>query len=93
MRQILQNLKTGATEVAEVPAPCVGAGQLLIRTTHTLVSAGTERMLVEFGRANLLDKARQQPDKVRQVLAKVRTDGLLTIFRPALLVCEARKFE
>jgi predicted dehydrogenase/threonine dehydrogenase-like Zn-dependent dehydrogenase len=78
MKQILQNLKTGVTEVAEVPAPCAGAGQLLIRTTHTLVSAGTERMLVEFGRANLLDKARQQPDKVRQVLDKVRTDGLLT---------------
>jgi predicted dehydrogenase/threonine dehydrogenase-like Zn-dependent dehydrogenase len=78
MRQILQNLKTGATEVAEVPAPCVGAGQLLIRTTHTLVSPGTERELVEFGKSNLLDKARQQPDKVRQVLDKVRTDGLLT---------------
>ena len=78
MKQILQNLRTGFTEVVEVPAPCVGAGQLLIRTTHTLVSAGTERMLVEFGRANLLDKARQQPDKVRQVLEKVRTDGLLT---------------
>ncbi len=78
MKQILQNLKTGVTEVAEVPAPCAGAGQLLIRTTRTLVSAGTERMLVEFGRANLLDKARQQPDKVRQVLDKVRTDGLLT---------------
>lgn len=78
MRQILQNLKTGVTEVAEVPAPCVGPGQLLIRTTHTLVSPGTERELVEFGRSNLLDKARQQPDKVRQVLDKVRTDGLLT---------------
>jgi predicted dehydrogenase/D-arabinose 1-dehydrogenase-like Zn-dependent alcohol dehydrogenase len=77
MRQILQNLKNGVTEVAEVPAPCVGAGELLIRTTHTLISAGTERMLVEFGRANLIDKARQQPDKVRQVLDKVRTDGLL----------------
>jgi hypothetical protein len=77
MRQILQNLKTGATEVAEVPAPRAEAGRLLIRTTHTLISAGTERMLVEFGRANLLDKARQQPDKVRQVLDKVRTDGLL----------------
>src|SRR5438105_7652028 len=78
MRQILQNLNTGATEVAEVPAPCVAAGQVLIRTTRTLVSAGTERMLVEFGKANLIDKARQQPDKVRQVLDKVRTDGLLT---------------
>lgn len=78
MRQILQNLKTGVTEVTEVPVPCAGAGQLLIRTTRTLISAGTERALVEFARANFLDKARQQPDKVRQVLDKVRTDGLLT---------------
>jgi len=78
MKQILQNLKTGATEVAELPAPRPGAGQLLIRTTQSLISAGTERLLVEFGKGNLIDKARQQPDKVRQVLDKVRTDGLLT---------------
>lgn len=76
MKQVLQNLKDGSTEVAEVPCPRVGAGQLLIRTTRTLVSAGTERMLVDFGKAGLIDKARQQPDKVRMVLDKVRTDGL-----------------
>ena len=76
MKQLLQSLKTGTTEVAELPAPRAAAGQLLIHTTHTLVSAGTERMLVEFGKANWLDKARQQPDKVRMVLEKVRTDGL-----------------
>lgn len=76
MKQILQSLKTGETEIANVPCPAVQAGQLLIRTTRSLVSAGTERMLVEFGKANLLDKARQQPDKVRQVLDKVKTDGL-----------------
>lgn len=52
-------------------------GYLLIRTSATLVSVGTERMLVEFGKANLIDKARQQPDKVRMVLDKVKTDGLL----------------
>ncbi|TVR56985.1 MAG: hypothetical protein EA420_19605 [Candidatus Competibacteraceae bacterium] len=50
MKQILQSLKTGATEVANVPCPAVQRGQLLIRTSHTLVSAGTERMLVEGGR-------------------------------------------
>ena len=76
MKQILQSLKTGATEVADVPCPAVRRGQLLIRTSHTLVSAGTERMLVEFGKANWIDKARQQPDKVRMVLDKIRTDGL-----------------
>lgn len=77
MKQVLQNLKDGSTEVADVPCPRVGAGQLLIRTISTLVSAGTERMLVDFGKASLIDKARQQPDKVRMVLDKVRSDGLL----------------
>jgi predicted dehydrogenase/threonine dehydrogenase-like Zn-dependent dehydrogenase len=77
VKQILQSLKTGATEVADVPCPAVQRGQLLVRTSRTLVSAGTERMLVDFGKANWLDKARQQPDKVRMVLDKVRTDGLV----------------
>jgi predicted dehydrogenase/threonine dehydrogenase-like Zn-dependent dehydrogenase len=77
MKQVLQDLKDGSTEVADVPTPRAGRGQLLIRSTHTLVSAGTERMLVEFGKASLIDKARQQPDKVRMVLDKVRTDGLM----------------
>ena len=76
MKQILQSLKTGATEVANVPAPASRRGHLLVRTTRTLVSAGTERMLVEFGKAGWIDKARQQPDKVRMVLDKIRTDGV-----------------
>jgi predicted dehydrogenase/threonine dehydrogenase-like Zn-dependent dehydrogenase len=77
MKQILENMKTGEIELADVPCPKPGPGQLLIRTTRSLVSAGTERMLLEFGKASLIDKARQQPDRVRQVLDKVRTDGLL----------------
>jgi predicted dehydrogenase/threonine dehydrogenase-like Zn-dependent dehydrogenase len=77
MKQLLQNLKTGETSVADIPAPGSRRGHLLIRTTRTLVSAGTERMLVDFGKAGWIDKARQQPDKVRMVLDKVRTDGLM----------------
>ncbi|MEE9926783.1 bi-domain-containing oxidoreductase [Microvirgula aerodenitrificans] len=77
MKQILQSLKTGVTEVAEVPCPSVQRGQVLIRSAQTLVSAGTERMLVEFGKASLIDKARQQPDKVKMVLDKMKTDGLV----------------
>ena len=76
MKQILQSLKSGGTEVAEVPIPALSSGQLLVQTTRTLVSAGTERMLVEFGKAGLLEKARQQPDKVRMVLNKIKTDGI-----------------
>lgn len=77
MKQILQSLKTGSIELVEAPAPACKAGHLLIATRRSLISAGTERMLVEFGQANLLAKARSQPDKVRQVLDKMRTDGLL----------------
>jgi predicted dehydrogenase/threonine dehydrogenase-like Zn-dependent dehydrogenase len=77
MKQILQHLRTGATEVADVPCPSVSSGQLLVRSTHSLISAGTERMLVDFGKASLLAKARQQPDKVRQVFEKIGTDGLM----------------
>lgn len=77
MRQIIQDLKDGKTLLEEVPAPEVKSGHILIRTSRSLVSLGTERMLIEFGRANLIDKARQQPDKVKQVLDKIRTDGLV----------------
>ncbi|MES2703161.1 MAG: bi-domain-containing oxidoreductase [Bacteroidota bacterium] len=76
MKQIIQSFKTGETVLEEVPAPKVRRGCVLIKTTRTLVSLGTERMLVEFGRANMLQKARQQPDKVKQVLSKIKTDGL-----------------
>ncbi|MCD6225319.1 MAG: bi-domain-containing oxidoreductase [Deltaproteobacteria bacterium] len=77
MKQIIQNLKTGETALENIPAPQVKAGHVLIQTSVSLVSAGTERMLVEFGKANLIDKARQQPDKVKMVLDKIRSDGLL----------------
>jgi hypothetical protein len=76
MKQIIQDLKNGDTILEEVPAPLVKNGQVLIQTTRSLVSLGTERMLVEFGKANFLQKARQQPDKVKEVINKVKTDGL-----------------
>src|SRR3982751_4942896 len=76
MKQVLQNLKTGRTEVADIPCPQVGPGALLIQTHRSLISPGTERTLVEFGRAGLIDKARRQPEKVAQALQKIRTDGL-----------------
>lgn len=77
MKQVIQNLHAGTTEVVDLPAPAPLAGHLLIATSRSLISSGTERMLVEFGKANLLEKARQQPDKVREVLTKIRTDGLV----------------
>lgn len=76
MRQILQSLNTGEISLIEAPAPKAGAGQVLIETRKTLISAGTERMLLEFGKGNLLQKALSQPDKVKQTLTKIKTDGL-----------------
>src|SRR5690606_34731318 len=77
MKQIIQSFKTGETILEEVPAPKVKPGTVLIQTTRSLVSLGTERMLVEFGKSNLIQKARQQPDKVKQVLDKIKTEGLM----------------
>ena len=76
MKQILQSLKNGSTKIANVPSPKASKGTLLIRTSKTLLSVGTERMLVDFGKAGWLNKARQQPDKVKMVADKIRTDGL-----------------
>lgn len=80
MKQILQDMANGGTTVTEAPVPQCSKGHLLISTTTSLISAGTERMLVGFGKASMLDKARQQPEKVKMVLEKVQTDGLLTTY-------------
>ena len=78
MKQLFQSLANGSALLADLPSHPVAPGHVLIRTSCSLVSAGTERMLVEFGKANWLDKARLQPDKVKDVLEKARADGLLT---------------
>ncbi len=77
MKQLIQDLKNGHTLLEEVPDPQVKSGFVLIKTTRSLVSLGTERMLVEFGKANFIQKARQQPDRVKQVLDKMKTDGII----------------
>ena len=77
MKQILQNIANGETQLVEVPCPQNKNGQLLISTTKSLVSVGTERMLIDFGKSGWIQKARSQPDKVKMVLGKVKTDGLM----------------
>lgn len=84
MRQLLQNMKTGETRVAEVPVPKPSQGTALVRTAASLVSVGTERMLVEFARQGLVGKAQSRPDLVRQVLNKARREGLLTTLDAAM---------
>lgn len=77
MKQLLQNLKDGRTTLDEVPYPAASHTNLVVRARASVISAGTERMLLDFGKANWIEKARQQPDKVRMVLDKITTDGLL----------------
>ena len=77
MKKIIQHLKTGKTELLETPVPNISSNEILIRTKYSLVSIGTERMLVDFAKSNIINKVRQQPEKVKMVLDKVKTDGLM----------------
>ncbi len=83
MKQLLQNIKTGKTSVEEVPVPTPRDGQALVKIESSLVSAGTERMIVEFAKKNLLGKARSRPDQVRQVLDKAKREGVLPAVQAA----------
>src|SRR5579872_3982738 len=76
MKQILQNSRNGKIEVRDVPAPRAGKGCVLVRVAASLVSAGTERASAEFASKNLFQKAQARPDLVRDVMSKVRRDGL-----------------
>lgn len=78
MKQLLQTPKSGKVTVADVPPPVAGEGQVLVRVAASLISAGTERYVLDFASKNLLEKARARPDLVRQVLDKARRDGVLT---------------
>jgi predicted dehydrogenase/threonine dehydrogenase-like Zn-dependent dehydrogenase len=78
MKQVLQDARTGEVAVVSVPAPKLLAGCVLVRVASSLVSAGTERASSDFARKNLFQKAKARPDLVRQVLSKVRRDGLMS---------------
>ena len=84
MKQIVQNMKDGQTEIIDVPIPATQPGYILVRTGASLVSAGTERMLVEFAEKNFVGKARSRPDLVRQVIQKAQRDGILTTLESAI---------
>ena len=77
MKQLIQNMRSGDTLISEVPVPSPLAGQALVKVSASLVSAGTERMLVEFAEKSLLGKARSRPDQFKQLLDKVKSDGVI----------------
>ena len=77
-RVVLQDLSGGETRLVEAPAPRPGRSGIVIATQASVVSAGTERMLVDFGRASLVGKVRSQPHRVAEVVDKARTNGIAT---------------
>ena len=77
MKQILQSYKSGELWLADVPAPLCKRGGVVVRTCASFVSAGTERMLVDFAKKSLVGKALQMPDQVRKVIRKMKTEGVL----------------
>lgn len=83
MKQVVQNLKSGQTEIIDVPIPSIKKRHILIRTAASLVSAGTERNLVEFAQKSLVGKARSRPELMKQVLEKARREGLITTMQSA----------
>ncbi len=83
MKQVVQNIRKGRTEIVEIPCPKPPPGAVLVRTAASVVSVGTERMVVEFASRSLLGKARSRPDLVRQVLQKARREGVVSAVNAA----------
>jgi predicted dehydrogenase len=83
MKQLLQSMRDGETRVIDVPIPTPQPGMVLIRTAASLVSAGTERMVVEFAEKSLIGKARSRPDLAKQVIDKARREGVASTIEAA----------
>jgi predicted dehydrogenase/threonine dehydrogenase-like Zn-dependent dehydrogenase len=77
MKQLLQHVKNGQTVIEEIPIPTPREGQALVKVSASLVSAGTERMVVEFAEKSLVGKARSRPDLVKQTLDKAKREGVM----------------
>lgn len=84
MKQVIQSRRTGKLALKEVPDPKVRAGHLLVKTNASLISAGTERMVVEFAKKSLAGKAKARPDLVKKVIEKTKRDGLRSTFQTVM---------
>ncbi|MBR9975338.1 MAG: bi-domain-containing oxidoreductase [Bacteroidetes bacterium] len=81
MKQIAQHIKTGAMKVADVPAPAIGRGMVLVKNYFSVISAGTEKTSVDSRKSSLLQRAKSQPDEVRKVIDEVRKNGLARTYK------------
>ena len=76
MKQVTHTLKDGRLDIADVPVPTLSDRFVLVRTAASVISAGTEKTKIDMGRKSLLQKARARPDLVKQVIRKLKTEGL-----------------
>lgn len=83
MKQVIQDYGSGKLQIVEAPRPNVDPTGIVVQTHHSVVSAGTERSMIEFANKNLLQKARERPDLVKQVIDKAKTDGILDAYNSA----------
>ena len=84
MKQILQNFKSGELKIADVPAPALKSGGVLVRNVSSFISAGTERLLIDFAEKSLIGKAKERPDLVKQLINKARREGIINTFQQAM---------
>ena len=84
MKQVIQSTRTGKLALKTVPEPKVRSGHLLVRTRASLISAGTERMIIDFAKKSLAGKAKERPDLVRKVMDKARRDGIISTFKAVM---------
>lgn len=83
MKQLWQHISTGEASVVDVPSPTAGKGQILVRVKASLISAGTERSVVDFAEKNLLQKALTRPDLVKQFMQKGHREGWISTIEAA----------
>jgi len=84
MKQIIQSYKNGRIDLSELPQPYCKAGGVLVRNMASLISPGTEKLMIEMGQKSLLGKARARPDLVRQAWAKAQKEGFISVFKEAM---------
>jgi len=84
MKQVIQNYKTGELTIEDVPIPAIQSRGILVKNHFSLVSAGTERSMIEFGKKSLVGKAKARPKLVKQVIEKIKTDGLVATYKSAM---------
>ena len=89
MKQVIQSRKSGKLTLREVPSPAVKAGHLLVETRASLISAGTERMVIDFAKKSLAGKAKARPDLVKKVIDKLKSEGLKATYETVMARLDA----